>query len=280
MMALLQDIINSIDTTFYINGDNSKALSFCKSNTFAISENTNCISGRFVGGNTGLQFDVYNNDDATQPTHIIKPDEVASVQFFFKIWLPKDFSTGVLIVQRYSNNTCLGLLKERLYKYFQSIGYKFISHKFVPEDRRREFLEACNITRIGISWKKGIDNTLKPQVDLLRNNNITHIISNISLSTKKLLTDNIYRRTVSDEVSTLYPEFDSRLHDIKFYYIDTKGQKASSTLEEIECLLPSISLDESCINFNNTPNWEAIETTANSCLELIKADLKYTAKVQ
>ncbi len=280
MAALLQNIASSIDTTFYLNDDNSKALSFCKGDTFSINENGNFISGRFVGGNTGQQFDVYSNEDATQITHIVQPSEVASLQFYFKLWFPKGFTTGILIVQKYSNNTCLGLLKKRLSSFFKNLGYKFITHKFVPENKRNEFLEACSISQIGITWKRGLDNSLKPQVNLLRDCNFSQRISNLSLSTTKLLTDAIYRRKVTEEVSTLYPQFDPTLHDMKFYYIDSKGQTASSTLDEIECLLPSISLGITCVNPDDTPNWSAIDNAANNYLELIKVDLKYSAKEQ
>lgn len=280
MAAFAQDLVKSFDKSFFCSEDNTKALSFCKSDSFTLSENENTISGHFVGGNTGQQYDVYNSDDATQITHVVQPTEVASLPFFFKLWFPKDFNSGVLVVQRYSTNTCLGLFKRRLVDYFRNMGYKFNAIKFVPEDKRNEFLENCTISQIGISWKKGLESTLKPQVRLLKNNSFSHKIKHISLSAQKILTDSAYRHEVFKEISTLYSQYDPSLHDLKFYYVDLKGQSASSTLEQLESLLPSVSLGITCVNPDNTPNWGAIEKVANSYIELTKFDLKYSAKTQ
>ncbi len=280
MAALLQQIVKTFDTSFLLSSDSSKAICFKNVEDFNISEDSNTISGIFLGGNTGQQYDVYNNEDASTVTHIIKPSEVASLPFFFKIWFPKDFNTGVLVVHRYSTNSCFGLFKKNLYELFSSIGFKLNTQKFVPKEKIDEFLENCNIFKIGISWKKGIDNSLKPKVDLLQGNSFTSAITGISIPAFRLITDHKYRRKVTDEVSTVYPEYNESLHNLTFYYLDSKGQKASSTIEALECLLPSISLGVTCVHSDNTPNWDEIKKVADIYIELIKKDLKYNAKQQ
>ena len=280
MGAFLQEIVKTFDTTFLVSADSSKALCFKNVGDFSISEDSNTISGIFLGGNTGQQYDVYNNDDSSTVTHVVKPSEVASLPFFFKIWFPKEFNTGVLIVHRYSTNTCLGLFKKRLSELFSTLGYKLNTHKFVPKDKVDEFLENCKIFKIGISWKKGLDNSLKPQVNLLHGNSFSSAITGISLSANRLITDLTYRRKVTDEISTIYPEYDEALHNLTFYYLDAKGQKANSTIDALECLLPSISLGAACVSSDNNPNWEEIKQTADVYIELIKKDLKYNAKKQ
>ena len=280
MAALLQQIVKTFDTSFLLNSDSSKAICFKNVEDFNISEDSNTISGIFLGGNTGQQYDVYNNEDASTVTHIVKPSEVASLPFFFKIWLPKDFNTGVLVVHRYSTNSCFGLFKKNLYELFSSIGFKLNTQKFVPKDKIDEFLENCNIFKIGISWKKGIDNSLKPKVDLLQGNSFASAITGISIPAYRLITDYAFRRKVTYEVSTIYPEYNESLHNLTFYYLDSKGQKASSTIDALECLLPSISLGVTCVHSDNTPNWDEIKKVADIYIELIKKDLKYNAKQQ
>lgn len=280
MAALLQEIVKTFDTYFLLNSDSSKAICFKNVEDFNISEDSNTISGIFLGGNTGQQYDVYNNEDASTVTHIVKPSEVASLPFFFKIWFPKDFNTGVLVVHRYSTNTCFGLFKKNLYELFSSIGFKLNTQKFVPKEKIDEYLENCNIFKIGISWKKGIDNSLKPKVDLLYGNSFTSAINGISIPASRLITDLKYRRKVTYEVSTIYPEYNESLHNLTFYYLDSKGQRASSTIDALECLLPSISLGATCVNSDNTPNWDEIKKVADIYIELIKKDLKYNAKQQ
>lgn len=132
----------------------------------------------------------------------------------------------------------------------------------------------------GISWKKGLDNSLKPQVDLLQGNSFSSAITGISLPASRLISDLVYRRKVTSEISTIYPEYDESLHNLTFYYLDQKGQKAQSTIDALECLLPSISLGAACVNSDNTPNWDEIKKVADVYIELIKKDLKYNAKKQ
>lgn len=280
MAAFLQEIVKTLDTAFMVSSDSSKAICFKNVGNFSVSEDSNIFSGIFLGGNTGQQYDVYNNEDASTATHIVKPSEVASLPFFFKIWFPKEFNTGVLVVHRYSTNSCFGLFKTRLSELFSSLGYKFNTQKFVPKDKIDEFLENCNIFKIKISWKKGLDNSLKPQVDLLQGNSFSSAITGISLPATRLISDLAYRRKVTSEISTLYPEYDDKLHNLIFYYLDSKGQKASSTIDALECLLPSISLGVTCVNSDNTPNWNEIKKVADVYIELIKKDLKYNAKIQ
>ena len=280
MSAFLQEIVKTFDTSFMLNSDCSKAICFKNVSNFSISEDSNTISGIFLGGNTGQQYDVYNNEDSSTATHVVKPTEVASLPFFFKIWLPKEFNTGVLVVHRYSTNSCFGLFKKRLSELFSSFGYKFNTHKFVPKDKIDEFLENCNIFKIGISWKKGLDNSLKPQVDLLQGNSFSSAITGISLPASRLISDLVYRHKVTSEISAIYPEYDESLHNLTFYYLDSKGQKAQSTIDALECLLPSISLGATCVNSDNTPNWDEIKKVADVYIELIKKDLKYNAKKQ
>lgn len=280
MSAFLQEIVKTFDTSFMLNSDCSKAICFKNFSNFSISEDSNTISGIFLGGNTGQQYDVYNNEDSSTATHVVMPTEVASLPFFFKIWLPKEFNTGVLVVHRYSTNSCFGLFKKRLSELFSSFGYKFNTHKFVPKDKIDEFLENCNIFKIGISWKKGLDNSLKPQVDLLQGNSFSSAITGISLPASRLISDLVYRRKVTSEISAIYPEYDESLHNLTFYYLDSKGQKASSTIDALECLLPSISLGATCVKSDNTPNWDEIKKVADVYIELIKKDLKYNAREQ
>lgn len=280
MSAFLQEIVKTFDTSFMLNSDCSKAICFKNVGDFCISEDSNTISGIFLGGNTGQQYDVYDNEDSSTATHVVKPTEVASLPFFFKIWFPKEFNTGVLVVHRYSTNSCFSLFKKRLCELFSTFGYKLNTQKFVPKDKIDEFRDNCNIFKIGISWKKGLDNSLKPQVDLLKGNTFSSAITGISLPASRLITDLAYQRKVTSEVSTIYPEYDESLHNLTFYYVDSKGQKASSTIDALECLLPSISLGATCVKSDNTPNWDEIKKVADVYIELIKKDLKYNAKKQ
>lgn len=276
--CFLSELIYQADTTFKLNADKSKAFSFDSANDVTIKSDNNTISGKFLGGNTGIKVDVYSNSDSSKVTHSIKPTEVSSLKFFFKIWFPRGFNTGILIVQRYSQHTCLALFKEHLSATFKKLGYRLRLTKFVPKEIQEKYKQDCQIYEIKIVNKQDIASEFKPKLDLLCTSKFFKTISNISLSLNRLITDPIYKNKVSDEIKALEPNFNSELHELKYYYIDNSGQKTSSVSDELECLLPSVNLDATCSNSDNTPNWDNIEKIVDCYIKLIKQDLKYTIK--
>lgn len=69
--------------------------------------------------------------------------------------------------------------------------------------------------------------------------------------------------------------YNEETHTLKLFYIDSKGQTASSSLEELESLLPSVKLSAENIIVDGKPNWSEIDTIASEYLEAIKLDLNY-----
>lgn len=273
--TFLKLIIQSFDKSFCLNNEKSKAISFCKSETFKVSSKGNVITGQFIGGTTGVQADVYENADATNSTHRIKATEVTALPYYFKLWFPTEFNTGVLIVQRYSIASCLSIFRRLLSDVFKDMGYKFDSAKFVPQEHRDQFLENCNIVEIGVKHKDSIEDPAKVELDLLRPGKLSSLISNISLSAKKIVTDTRYLRKLKEEVGILDSNYTDDTHILKFYYIDAKGQRASSTIEGFENMLPSVKMVSDTILIDGIPNWDEIDEVATKYLEAIKKDLKY-----
>lgn len=272
--CLLEALIQSFDKSFLPNSDNSKAISFADSKSFQISDNRNIISGRFYGGNTGIKSEVYKTTDATKLTHTIENDEVTAVQFFFEIWFPKRFNKGVLIVQRYSNSTCLGLFRKRLSDFFKEIGYKLNTYKFVPDSHRKKFIDDCTIVSVDIKQKNDIDSGIE-NCDILKTGRIIKTIKNIAVKVSELTADKAYKRKLKDDIAKYDNSYNEQSDTLIFHYIDSKGQRAQSTLDGLDCLLPSVNLDVNCIDSNNAPKWDEISAVANRFLEAIKNDLQY-----
>lgn len=275
LYALLDAIIKSFDKTFLSNSDNSKAISFADAQSFKISDNKNTITGRFYGGNTGVQSEVYKSKDATKSTHIIQNDEVTALQFFFLIWFPKRYNKGVLIVHRYSNSTCLGLFRKRFSDFFKEIGYKLNTYKFVPESHRKKFIKDCTITSVDIKHINDLDGGIE-DCSILKTGRIVKSIKNISVKVSDITADAMYERKLKDDIAKYDNSYNERTDTLIFHYIDSNGQKAHSSLDGLDCLLPSVNLNANCIDANNKPQWDQITSVANSFLEAIKKDLRYT----
>lgn len=275
IQGLFQGLIKSFDEKFYCDSENTKALSFQGPNNWTMKSEQNIISGKFIGGNTGLEYNVYDNDDANQITHVVQQTEVASVPFFFMLWVPKSFQVGVLILQRYSTHNCAGLFKKLMTEFFKELGYKINFNKFMPKEMRREYIENCKIEEIRIVRKEDLNNALQPKLKILKSSTMVSRIRNTALSTIKLIEEPEYKEQVINDIEELYPPYDDKDYSLKFFYIDEKGDKASSTLEGLGEIVPSINLGNECLGKDNLPLWDEIEKKAEGYLKFIKKDLSY-----
>jgi len=275
LFVLLERIVSTFDNSFILNSDNTKAVSFGKGANTSISTEGQYIVGRFRGGNTGSEYDVYSNGDDTQSTHTIKPTEVTTQEFMFYLWMPRDFSTAVLLLQRYSNSTCVAMIKKRLNDVFKDMGFNPHYAKMVPSWHRESFLEDCTIYAIDVKHSTDLEDGMNPKVNLLKRGKWSSKFTNLAIEAKKIAEDKALQRKLTNEIAEIDSSFDSTKDKLIFHYVDTKQQKASSTIEELECLLPSVNLPDICIQ-DNTPNWVEVENVCKSYLEFIKQDLKYS----
>ena len=167
MEVLLTDFINGFNASFKSNKDNTKAVSITTDLFHGVSKTEYTAWGVFKGGSTGINREIYKSDNATTLKGTIDDDNVTSLLYFYKLWLPQDSNVGILMVQSYTSMGCTALFKEQLEDYFISKGYKPYWNKCVPKSYIEKYLKDGYINEIRVvhskrDYKKPLDPIFGP----------------------------------------------------------------------------------------------------------------------
>lgn len=118
---LMKLFISNFDKEFLTNKDNSKAISIPKGAYKFIKSGSFCFGGGFEGGITGRTMALYDTSDASQKVDTIDKKKVTASTLFYLLWIPRDSSYGVLMVQKFSNMNCSSSIKDAVHHFFCKI---------------------------------------------------------------------------------------------------------------------------------------------------------------
>ena len=110
MEVFLEDFINGFNASFKPNKNNTQAMSVTTDQFKGYDSNDYTVWGIFKGGTTGIEYDIYQSNNATTPTSKVAGDSVTSLYYFYKIWIPIDSNIGILWVQSYYKKVKCGKL--------------------------------------------------------------------------------------------------------------------------------------------------------------------------
>ena len=154
LKLFLQEFISSFNNAFSSNKSNTQAISITDNLYKSISLNNNVLSGEFIGGQTGIDVDIYKTNNATTKKDTLDKDSVASLSYYYKIWLPFDSNTGIIMIQSYTLSACTTLFKEKLESLFEKKGYQLSLFKFIPKNFIKKYQRNGYIYKIQILTKR------------------------------------------------------------------------------------------------------------------------------
>lgn len=275
--SFLQDFISIFSDKFTKNESNTQAMSITNDLYRGLSENDYTIWGEFIGGPTGIDWDIYKANDAKRKKDTLGNDSVASLSFFYKIWMPYDDNTGILMLQSYTTSGCSYLYRNLLSDFFVSKGYSITWTKCIPKQYIDKYISNSFIHSIRILTKKRIDNSFTPTFSAFKEAKRSTCIKNISLTIDKLLSYTNYIDVLKSQIATIDLNFDKENDELMLYYKDHQGRKAHSTLSNIENMLPSIILDDTLKDpTTQKPLWNELHLFTQLLLEKIKKEISYT----
>jgi hypothetical protein len=80
--------IESFKNEFILNRDKTKGLSAGKDHNFVPRSVLNIIDGDVIGGNTGIQKNIFSQENANETKGAIDKEDVSTLPYFLKIWTP------------------------------------------------------------------------------------------------------------------------------------------------------------------------------------------------
>lgn len=274
----IQDFIKYFDGEFRLNADKNKGISSSNSRNFKPDTNSNVINGEVYGGPTDMEQTIYKRNNAKQHTGLLKTDDITTLPFFFKLWTPYDHTTGVLMVQSYSNETITKLLQHHLQKFIHQYGYSLIFTPFVPKkvlDHYKGNANVYKVTYIKEGLTRGKRKLINPIFAEFEDIKIRIEISGF----KKSIHDFWDEFNSALPISSNLEDFEIKEqndYDVVASYIDANGHRASTGVKKDLEFNPTIFLpDDLKIGSSNLYDFEKITKHTDSILEDIKKDINY-----
>jgi len=279
MEVLLEDFINGFNDSFKLNKKNTQAVSITTDLFHGFSSVDYTAWGVFKGGTTGINREIYKSDNATKAKGIIDEDNVTSLLYFYKLWLPKDSNIGILMVQSYTSTGCTFLFKEQLENYFINKGYRPYWSKCMPKSYIDEYFKNGYLNEIHVLYskkdkEKPLNAIFRPFIQATRKS----IYNKFRIPLAGLMLTQNYRSILKSQIQAFDVNYDENNDKIKLFYINN-GKKAHSSLANIESILPVITLDDSLKDEKTQlPKWEDLHRFTHDMLKDLKRQISYEPK--
>lgn len=156
---------------------------------FEFQSSRNIFSGTFKGGLTGIEQELFHNNNANETTGILGYNDIATLIYYFKLWTPYDSNIGILMLQSYASLGCNAEIADVLKKFFQSLGYTLKLSRFVPHEMIEHFKRTSSIYQISFERKNLSSDTrhqLSPIYDEFPNVNAKLIFSGFRVSPERV----------------------------------------------------------------------------------------------
>lgn len=277
--VILEDFIKGFNASFKSNKNNTQAISTTSEQYRGFDSKDYTFWGVFKGGTTGISREVYESDNAIEPTSTIDESKVATLYYYYKIWLPLDSNVGILMVQSYTSVGCTSLFKEQLENYFIRKGYKISSwSKCIPKEYIEKYLKDGYINEIHvIHRKRDIEKPLNPVFGAFMFAKRREIFNRFNIFFKDFISVVNYKSVLQSQIKAISTDFDEEQDVVKLFYVNSKGQSANATLANIEDILPTITLDDSLKDENTQqPKWDELHLFTKDLLYDIKKQISYT----
>lgn len=159
------DLIGYFAGEYMINGAQDKAITVTANEKYSVASVNNVIDGEICGGPTNREQAVYKRKNAKTQISKVFDDDVVSSKFYVKLWMPYDYTSGVLMIQSYSNSNISDLVRDHLRKYVQKLGFRLVVSAYLPkeiQDKRSKASEVVSVTYIKDNISKAKSKLLNP----------------------------------------------------------------------------------------------------------------------
>lgn len=277
--TFVEGFINYFNNEFKLNADENKAITSPLDNVYKLRINQNIIDGELFGGPTGIDQKIFKQSNAKDKTGDVNADDVATLPFYIKLWTPFDYTTGVLMVQSYSNYTITALVKAHLSNYIQTYNYNLIFTPHLTKEIIEKYKENSSVYKVSYVKEK-----LNEDKRTLINPIFTefeHLKIKIEVSGFKEKVSEFWDKfnKSNKAIGSNLEDFDIKEeddYDVVAYYKDEDGHKSNTSIAKNFKIQPTVFLPDS-IKAKDMQNYdlEKIKNHTDSILNNIKETIEY-----
>lgn len=282
LAMLWTKFVEQFGDKFVVNTDGDKAVTATDSCQHTVSPQKNVINGEVYGGTTNREQSIYKRKNAKKSTNTVAADDVVSSNFFVKMWLPYDYTTGALMIQSYSTSNISDLVKVHLAKFVQKYQFRLGITSYYPKtfmEERNKRSEVVSVTYVKDKLSKGSLRLINPLFANLEGLRIKVEITGFRKSVNdfwKLFNKN--GRSLGADIAPLAMKKDDKDVTVMAKYVDEEGRSTTMNLDQDRIrnfayyLLP----EEVMLKDKNTYDFMEISKHTDSILETIKKEIGYT----
>jgi hypothetical protein len=275
----IKDYITSFQSKFKLNSDRTKGIAANKLHKFISRSEKNIIDGEVIGGQTGIPQELFKQGDASSITGNVETDDVTTLPYYIKLWTPVDHSSGVLMVQSYSNLSVTDLIRVHLTQLFNKYNFSLIITQYVPDAVKEHFKEDSNVYKVAFvkdSLSKGKRRLINPLFTEFESLRIRIEVSGF----KKKVTEFWEEFLGEDKIlNTNLEDFDIKENDdfkTLAYYKDSHGHQSNTSIDKQFEIKPTIFLDQKIKKKGSEYfDFKKLKEHTDAILEDIKREIQY-----
>lgn len=258
-----QDVTNLFDMKLFSSKDNTHGGILER---IAFDKGKRVLDLMINGGVKGLKQYLINEEGGKKE---IADNEIVGLKFFARIWLPANSFTGYVFIQRYNNSSLKPLFDEIIYDVLNKYRYILAGKGIVAtttKERQEKFLRESAAKEI-----KVLLNGSPHDTSMLEAENV--IITFRKLSVKKEQIDRLFIKKIMKNSGI------STNRDFKYraiYESEIGGYKEEKTVKEDEIynLIPNTLITQDCIDENNHPIFDKMQSFVSNEMDQIMKETK------
>lgn len=272
--------VEEFENKFSISLEGDKAVTASENCEHCVSTENSSIDGELYGGPTNREQSIYKQGNASKTINKVDTDDVVSSKFYIKLWLPYDYSTGVLMIQSYTTSNISDLIRDQFAKFVQKYGYKLTITSYYPKSFMEERNKRSNV--VAVSYVK--DKLSKGKLKLIHPlfAEFDDLKIKIEISGFKTSVSDFRKRFKNngEPLGIDINELGLRKEDVTVVakYVDDEGRSTTMNIDEnrVRNFAYYILPEEILQSGKNTYVFDEIKKHTDSILREIKQEIGYS----
>lgn len=280
LSLLWTKFVEQFDDKFCINTEGDKAVTATDNCNHTVASKKNTINGEVYGGPTNREQSIYKQTDAKKSRSQVDADDVVSSRFYIKLWLPYNYSSGVLMIQSYSTSNISDLVKVHFTRFVQKYGFKLIVTSYYPKsfmEERNKQSEVVSVTYVKDNLSEDKRRLINPLFAEFKDLKIRIEVSGFRKSVGEFW--NVFKkdgRTLGTDIEPLEIKKDDNL-TVVARYEDEEGRVTTMNVdnERLRNFSYYMLPEEIMVTGKNTYDFNSISKHTDSILETVKEEIGY-----
>ena len=272
--------VEYFNNEFQLNRDGDRAITATEDCQHTFDSNKNIINGEVNGGPTNREQRIYKRKNSKKSTGKVDDDDVVASSFYIKLWLPVDYSSGVLMIQSYSNSNISELIRLHFTKFVQDKGFRLMPTSYYPDSFMKERNKHSNVISVSYVKDKLSKNSRKlinPIFADFEDLKIKIVVTGFKKSVDDFL-DGFTKngKTLNTDIEVLDFKADDE-NKVVAIYEDEEGRTTTMNMDQqrLRNFAYYILPKEVMLEGKNTYDFDKISEHTNSILNTIQKEIGY-----